>query len=155
MQLKEAVIERHFKRSTVPSVNLRITDKILDVSVAKDSTHCMIAEALRQRGAWSINVNAEIVAFNIGEFRLMYPLPASAAIQLLRFDNREEVHPFAITLHCNTGFLRKVTRKPSTHGSGKRRPYQKRAKSGVKRSTRRVHGLRQLVHESAEYPHKH
>lgn len=122
------------------SLTLKITQKIIDDAVSKNSAHCMIAQAARMAGASSTNVTAEAITFNMGDMRYTYPLPARAAAELVKFDkNKKLAEPFQFTLDGRTAFERPVKHNPNAK---KRGPTKKRAKPTAKRSVRRFHGLR-------------
>lgn len=124
------------------SFNLTITQDLIAEATQKNSNYCMIAQALRYRGASSTNVTAETVRFNLDGVRYSYPLPAKAAAELLKFDDGKSVKPSKLKISANTGFASPIRRSPKGYVKGPHR--KKAAKSGVKQSTRRYQGLRML-----------
>lgn len=139
------------RRQSVPvprNISLNVTQPIIDESVAKDSKHCMIAQALRYIGASATHVTSENASFNFGGFRYTYPLPATAAAKLIKFDeDKTKVKPFAVRLSANVGFVRPIKYRPDAKPSGAagtaspatRRKYK--GKPRPKRLNVRNHGL--------------
>lgn len=126
----------------IKSHTINITQKILDKATPEDSGHCVIAQAVRKLGGKSVRVTAERVLFNLGGLRHDYPLPARAAVELVKFDRRgkKAIGPFKFVLSANTGTAVAVEkRKPQG-------PYKPRKKRGKKKGPRfckrRFHGLR-------------
>lgn len=124
---------------------ISVTQEMIDEGVAKISSTCMIAQALRHIGARSVHVTAESVSFNIGDMRHTAPLPPLAAAQLMLFDGtkkqRDSVQPFTFNLHGRTIFQRPIEKRP---GAGPRGPNTGRSKASdkAKWGNRRFHGLR-------------
>lgn len=130
-------------------MQVKVTQEVIDESIAKKSSSCMISQALRIAGASSTHVTAEHASFNMDGFRYTYPLPALAAAKLLAFDeDKTSVKPFKFTLSSNQGFVRPVRPRPDLSSNTPRPQKKKRAKSAtrhkVTRSTRRYAGLRMI-----------
>ena len=136
------------------TISLKITQKVINESSKANSSKCMIARAVRLAGGRSIQVTRESVAFHMGDTRYSYPLPAKAAIELMKFDgNPKSVKPFVVTLPGSSGYERPVIKyKGHSKGGGKkvdvtkilkgsRKSVSIKAKGG-KRTNRRFLGLR-------------
>lgn len=140
------------------TLNLKITQKVIDDSSKANSSKCMIARAVRLAGGRSIQVTRESVAFHLGDKRYSYPLPAKAAIELMKFDsNPKSVKPFMVTLAGASGYERPIIKtKGHSKGGGKgkkkidvtkilrgsRKVVSTKAGKGAKRTNRRFLGLR-------------
>lgn len=140
------------------TINLKITQKVIDVSSKSNSSKCMIARAVRIAGGRSIQVTRESVTFHLGEKRFQYPLPAKAAVELMKFDsNKKSVKPFVVTLSGASGYERPIIKHPGhSKGGGKkkkvvdvtkilkgsRKTSDGKRHRGPKRTNRRFLGLR-------------
>ena len=130
------------------SFQVNITQEIINSASVADSSKCMIAQALRMRGCSSTNVTAESATFNFGDTRYTFPLPASAAVELMKFDQgKDGVKPFTFVLNGKTGFTRPINRNPP---QAKRGPTKKRGPNAAKRCKRRFHGLRVIEVDSKQ-----
>jgi hypothetical protein len=100
-------------------IYLNIGQDLIDKATPMNSRRCMIAQALRkQHGAWSIDVTADSIRFNLDEMRYMCSTPPDAAVNLIRFDrNRKVVKPFRILLRnlFSKPVVRHGRRKKSKH----------------------------------------
>lgn len=142
------------------TINLKITQKVIDASSKANSSKCMIARAVRLAGGRSIQVTRESVSFHLGDKRYSYPLPAKAAIELMKFDSSpKSVKPFMVTLAGASGYERPIikTKGHSKGGSkakkrldvtkvlrGSRKVVSIKPK-GAKRTNRRFLGLRVIA----------
>jgi hypothetical protein len=121
------------------SMTINITQKAIDERVSKNSSKCMIAQAVRLAGGRSTHVTAESVTFNLGNTRYTFPLPAKAAVELLKFEeDKSTVAPFKLKLR--NGFERPVITRPHAKKRGPTKKQQRR--STACRTVRRFHGLR-------------
>ena len=126
-----------------PNLLVHVTHDLIADSVQQDSRHCMIAEAVRNRGFKGVVVTAETISFNDGQTRYMYPMPARIATKLLAFDAGKPVKPFDITLNGNTALARPIyKRKPVGPATQKR---AKRGKRTVVKSTQRRNGIATII----------
>lgn len=122
------------------SITLKITKEIIKESVESDSSHCMIAQALRHIGAYSTNVTAEKAVFNLDGYRYIYPLPPKAVVQLIKFDqDKEQIRPFKFMLDGRYAFKKLIEKHPYARRRG---PTKIHHAPKYKRSKRRFHGLR-------------
>lgn len=144
------------------TLKLKITADVIKGATAENSAKCMIAQAVRLAGGRSTHVTAESVSFNMGDKRYTYPLPAKAAVELIKFDtDKKSVKPFVVTLAGHTGFVRDVVKrgpkkkKKTQSKKGKKFDVTKVLKGArkggptgthptgkAKRGVRRFHGLR-------------
>ena len=137
------------------TLTLKITQKVINESSKANSSKCMIARAVRLHGGRSIQVTRESVSFHMADKRYTYPLPAKAAVELMKFDaNPKSVKPFVVTLSGASGYERPITKtKGHKNGGpkkkvdvtkilkGSRKSVSTKAK-GAKRTNRRFLGLR-------------
>lgn len=132
------------------SFTLKINAATITKSARENSARCMIAQAIKDIGGTYPAVTKEGVAFNMNRVRYTYPLPASAAAELLKFDEGKEVRPFVIHLQAHAGSERPVRYERQVEkrkidvtkiikGSKKTNGRRKRR---LHRSTRRAAGLR-------------
>lgn len=139
----------------VPFRTVSITKEILDSAVPENSGHCAIAQALRHMGASSTRVTADTVVFNMDNKRYTYPLPAKAAVELIKFDEGKPVKPFKFILQGNCGTVMDVEeRGPYKKLKGvTKKAKSSRGKRGKSKNprfcVRRFHGIR-VIHVPAE-----
>lgn len=134
------------------SFSLNVTKNVIENAEKKNSKHCMIADALRNRGASSVLVTAEGIRFNHDGMRYTYPMPVKCAVKLINFDNGKKVEPFTMVLNGNTGFCRPVeTREASAKPKKSSAPAKrkKRSPQKEKRTNRRYMGLRVIETNAA------
>lgn len=90
------------KSWTSPIVKIDVTQDIIDDSCRRDSSHCMIAEALRQQlpTATYISVDLATIRFSDPEAgrRYIYLTPRRAQEEILNFDQGEKSEPFSFRL---------------------------------------------------------
>lgn len=123
----------------IQSITVNVSEEVLNNSTKAESSKCMIAQALRKKGAYSVNVTAESARFNLGDTRYHYPLPAKAAVKLIEFDKGNIPEPFKFVLKANTGTCAPVAR-PVRKSRGKTK--KQSTKPTTLRCKRRFHGLR-------------
>ncbi len=85
----------------VPKVPLvEVTQEIIATSVRKDSSHCMISDAIAAAvpDAKFISVDIQTIRYTLGEFRYTYLTPRRGQVALIRFDQGEEIEPFTFQL---------------------------------------------------------
>jgi hypothetical protein len=112
-----------------PKITFAVTQPIIDSACQRDSSHCMIAEALAAAipAASFISVDLATIRFSDLEAgkRYVYLTPRRAQEALLQFDQGESPPPFRITLeHAHvlpTGNARNARAElvPSRKGNGK------------------------------------
>lgn len=134
----------------IKTYNVYVTREIIDNAERNDSAHCMAADAIRETidGVWSLDVSSELIRFNLGETRYMYPTPARVSVEAQKFDDDgpEAVQPFKFSLDgrqaCSAPVIRYGPRgkpnKPRTSPNRKRKPgvrWTKRRYSGLKTTT--------------------
>lgn len=128
------------------SITVKISQEVIDEANSRDSSKCMIAQALRMAGASSTNVTAESASFNMDGMRYTYPMPAKAAVELIRFDtDKSLVKPFTFILDGRLGFSRPVIKRPNNHrGKTKHATKSNPQLAAARRTIRRHHGLRMI-----------
>lgn len=129
-----------------PYIDIEVTQAIIDEAKERNSSSCMIAQALRHAGASSTNVTAESASFNMAGFRYQYPLPARAAAALIKFDeDKSSVKPFKFRLAAAQGFVRPMKKRLDPKRAGKKRRAKSKTRQQATRSNRRFHGLRMIA----------
>lgn len=114
------------KRS--PRVDIKVTQDIIDRSTQRDSSHCMIAEALQKAVPQAKYISVDLATIRFTDLaagqRYIYLTPRNAQAALLAFDQGEKVEPFGIRIESahvlTTGNARKAraSLEPSTRGGG-------------------------------------
>jgi hypothetical protein len=80
---------------------IQVTEDQLAEAIRRDSSHCMIADAIRAAvpDALRISVDLQTIRFTRGRRRLVYLTPRSAQLALLRFDDGDPtLEPFRFRL---------------------------------------------------------
>ena len=90
------------KYARSPRVQLDITTELIEQSLQRDSSHCMIAEAVKAAvpGARSVSVDLQTIRFTDPDkpHRYTYLTPRRAQIALVNFDQGREPEPFQVQL---------------------------------------------------------
>lgn len=85
-----------------PRRRVKVTQEIIDTSTVKDSSHCMIADAVAKDipNASYISVDLATIRFTdtSAGVRYIYLTPRSAQAALLAFDAGEKPDPFTVNL---------------------------------------------------------
>lgn len=85
-----------------PRVQLDITEDLIAESTKRDSSHCMIAEAVKRAvpGARSVAVDLQTIRFTdpLKAQRYVYLTPRRAQVALVNFDQGKAPEPFQIQL---------------------------------------------------------
>jgi len=83
-------------------VDVEVTGDIIALSTQADSSHCMIADAVRKAvpGATGVSVDLQTIRFSdpVKRMRYVYLTPRIAQVALVDFDNGEEPQPFRFRL---------------------------------------------------------
>lgn len=125
-------------------LKISVTQKVIDKSVPGDCGHCLIAEALRAKGASSVNIDAQYARFNLDGLRYIFSVPASAAMQVILFDQAgpTAIKPFQLRLQ--NGFSKPVEKRGAHKKKSTIPTVRKTATVVAKRSKRRYHGIRMI-----------
>ena len=85
-----------------PQVIVEITDEVIDEAIPRDSSHCMIADALKALvpGASKVAVDLQTIRFSDLKkgLRYTYLTPRVAQVALIKFDQGLKPEPFAFRL---------------------------------------------------------
>jgi hypothetical protein len=102
-----------------PKVFLDITPELIAKSTKKDSSHCMIAEAVKEAfpGARFVSVDLQTIRFTDPDpkrpYRYTYLTPRRAQVALVDFDQGREIDPFKILIRGGAVTpIRTKNRKP-------------------------------------------
>lgn len=91
------------KKPRGPKAIVIVTEDIIEAAIPRDSSHCMIAEAIKKAfpGARNVSVDLQTIRFTDPEkpLRYTYLTPRPAAVALVNFDSGEKPEPFAVRLH--------------------------------------------------------
>ena len=87
---------------TSPRITVKVTQDLIDVSSQRDSSHCMIADAVAKTipNARYISVDLATIRFTdmTAGIRYIYLTPRHAQEALIAFDQGEKVEPFSLQL---------------------------------------------------------
>jgi hypothetical protein len=93
---------KYLRDKTSPRLDIAIPQDIIDTSAIKDSSHCMIAEAVKRAvpNAAHVSVDLATIRFTdlVAGVRYVYLTPRVAQEALLAFDQGEKPEPFKIRL---------------------------------------------------------
>jgi len=87
-----------------PRVYLNVTQDIIDKSTVKNSSHCVIAEAVKEAfsGARFVSVDLQTIRFTDPDpkrpYRYTYLTPRTAQVALVQFDQGHKIVPFNVQL---------------------------------------------------------
>lgn len=105
-----------------PRVTIEVTQEIVDASTRRDSSHCMIAEALQRAVPKAQYISVDLATIRFTDMsagrRYVYLTPRVAQEALLAFDQGEKIEPFTVRIQgahvLATGNARKAraTLKP-------------------------------------------
>lgn len=85
-----------------PRVNIQVTDELIESAIPRDSSHCMIADALgvAYPKAQYVSVDVQTIRFTDREkgLRFTYLTPRTCQLALLEFDLGKHPEPFSFEL---------------------------------------------------------
>ena len=91
---------RTLKRS--PRIAVEITEEIIDIAVPRDSSHCMIADAVRAAVPDATNISVDLATIRFTDpkarQRYIYLTPRIGQLALIAFDSGEKPAPFRFLL---------------------------------------------------------
>jgi hypothetical protein len=99
-QDRRLVVRQRRVLPAAPKVSVEVTGEIIEKSVRKDSSHCMISDAVAAAvpDAKFISVDIQTIRFSRGKFRYTYLTPRKGQVELIKFDQGEEIEPFSFQL---------------------------------------------------------
>lgn len=110
-----------------PQVAVSVTNEIINTSISADSSHCMIAEAVRaaRPDAKAVAVDLQTIRFSDPQkgLRYIYLTPRIAQVPLLLFDQGIKPDPFDFVLrrgHVTNMAGNRVKRGPQTRDHAKK-----------------------------------
>lgn len=129
------------------TLGLDITQEVIDRSVPKSATCCVLAEAIKDVGGRNVNVTAERAAFTFNGLRYNYTIPAREVPQIIDFDRRgrRAVKPHKVLLSglsCSVKPVVTRERKAATAASRKRNKVVRRKRRQIRRTNQRFEGVR-------------
>lgn len=133
------------KTNHMKNTTLHITKPLIDNATRKDSHHCMISDAVREKypDAKYIHSDLQSVRFSVNGKRYCYFTPPEAQVALLQFDQGQPVKPFKTVLTRGTESKCGLA---ATHPNFVRKKYKVRnRKVRIYPKREREFGLRKLV----------
>jgi hypothetical protein len=116
---KDAPIKKRKCSKRAPKLKLDVTQAIIDASCRRDSSHCMLADAIEVAvpEAKNISVDLQTIRFSIPRTRLryVYLTPRPCQVAIVEFDQGSPVQPFTVRLRGG-----QVTPMNASHRSGGR-----------------------------------
>jgi hypothetical protein len=89
-------------RVTSPRVKIEVTDELIEASKGRDSSHCMIAEAVKVAypEASCVAVDVQTIRWSDPSkgYRYTYLTPRTAQHNIVKFDRGDAVEPFSFIL---------------------------------------------------------
>lgn len=76
------------KRVATRRIHIPITQEIINNAVVRDSSHCVVADAIRAAipEAKRVTVDLQTIRFTVNDERVVYLTPAAQQTMLVRFD---------------------------------------------------------------------
>ncbi len=133
-----------------PNIKLNISKDLIVMADPQHAAHCMVALALKYRGASSISVTKEHASFNWNGQRRTYVMPAKAAFAIQEYDRIAEVEGVDVARKKIKPFetlLQNPSVKPigtSTARRGADTKPRKKRKPGARFCVRRSRGIKEL-----------
>lgn len=91
-------------RPRAPRVTVQVTKEIIEAAEKRDSSHCMIAEAVKSAvpGATGVSVDLQTIRFTDPNrnLRYVYLTPRPAQVALVSFDQGIHTAPFSMVLRA-------------------------------------------------------
>jgi len=111
-----------------PGLNRRleveITEEVIAAAIKADSSHCMIADAIKAQvpGATRVSVDLQSIRFTDRKrgVRYLYLTPGLAQVSLLRFDQGETVEPFVLKAPRPAQVTAAITARTTVDPDGKK-----------------------------------
>jgi hypothetical protein len=104
-------------RPRAPRVAIAVTSRHIETNITRDSSHCMIAEAIRStvKNATSVSVDLQTIRWSDPEKRLRYTYltPRIAQINLIKFD--QGIKPEEFAFHLRGGQVTRMSSRASGH----------------------------------------
>jgi hypothetical protein len=90
------------KSKKSPRLDIPVPQDIIDTSTERDSSHCMIADAIRRAVPKATYISVDLATIRFSDMaaglRYVYLTPRSAQAALLAFDHGEKPKPFKVRL---------------------------------------------------------
>lgn len=140
MAAEERTVIRE-RRPRTPTVDLNVTQEVIDESIQRDSSHCMIAEAVRLAvpTAQRISVDLQTIRFSDPDrnLRYTYLTPRTAQVALINYDQGRKPEAFSIQLR--RGQVTKANpRKAGRPRTGETDAQRKQRLDALKKATLRM-----------------
>ena len=99
----------------MPAV-IPVTQDHIDSSIREDSSHCMLAEAIKDAlpGVKRVSVDLATIRYTHKRKRYVYLTPRPAQVALLEFDNGRPITPFKLRLGKAAQILEPSKREGTT-----------------------------------------
>lgn len=90
------------KNPRAPKVDLNVTQEVIDQSTERDSSHCMIAEAVRLAVPMAQRIAVDLATIRFTDpnrnLRYTYLTPRAGQVALVNFDQGRKPEPFTMSL---------------------------------------------------------
>lgn len=124
----------NLKAKRAPQARLEITKEMIDSAIARDSSHCMIADSVKSTfpKARCISVDLATIRFSDPEkgLRYTYLTPRIAQVHIVNWDQGRATEPFSFMLRgaqVNRAGGGKMEGPKRSHGKREMTPLQKEA----------------------------
>jgi hypothetical protein len=111
--------KKHYPKS--PQVRVDVTEEIIRESMQADSSHCMIAEAVKKARPKATRVAVDLATIRFSDpelgLRYTYLTPRTAQTPLLQFDSGMVPEPFSFML--GRGHVTRMSRSKKTKATTK------------------------------------
>jgi N-acetyl-beta-hexosaminidase len=118
---------------------IEVTQEVINDSIQRDSSHCMIAEAVKQAipDAGFVSVDLQTIRFSHKKTRKRYVFltPRRAQVELIKFDQGIQPEPFSVQLQRGQ-VIEMSERKPNRDSKAEREA--KAAETATQRITDRL-----------------
>ena len=122
------------------SIDIEITQDIIDEAIAHSSSHCMIAEALKITipDARFVSVDLQTIRWSKGNKRYIVLTPRNAQLALLDFDAGKEMKPSRIRLNLRNAQIRSAEPPDKTPEAQEKRREDARRRAETRKVNSRI-----------------
>jgi hypothetical protein len=127
------ILQRRAVRPTVPRFRVSVSKTRIELSIRRDSSHCMISEAIAEAAPHMRNISTDLGTIRMTDpvrrLRYTYLTPATAQRALVEFDRGVNPEPFSFELRTCAQITRSHPREKVNGIDGRtvpRKPDKKR-----------------------------
>lgn len=129
------------KYPRTPQINVIVTQELIDAAVRRDSSHCMIAEALRDAAPWGTSPSVDTQTIRISNpekgFRYTYLTPRVAQYKIRDWDEGKVIEPFDFQLR--NGQVTLMNRRKRGDVAPRGKPQSEAQKAASLKSLEKAH----------------